>query len=64
MSETPRTDRFSFHLSSGREVTDAECARELERENANLREALTRITKIKWGWDGDCGAAAIAEDAL
>lgn len=36
----------------------------LERENARLREALTRITEINWGWDGDCGATAIAEIAL
>jgi hypothetical protein len=36
----------------------------LRAKNAKLCEALERITKIKWGWDGDCGAVAIAEDAL
>jgi excinuclease UvrABC nuclease subunit len=35
-----------------------------QAENAQMRDALTRITKIKWGWDGDCGAVAIAESAL
>lgn len=28
------------------------------------RAALEAITQIKWGYDGDCGAIAIAEEAL
>jgi hypothetical protein len=27
-------------------------------------KALQKITEIRWGWDGDCGALKIAESAL
>lgn len=37
---------------------------ELEADNARLKLALTRITEIRWGWDGDCVADKIARDAL
>ncbi len=36
-------------------------ARELLDE---AREALEKIEQIKWGYDGDCGALAIIEQAL
>jgi hypothetical protein len=28
------------------------------------REALTRISETKFGWDGDCGTASIADNAI
>lgn len=45
MSDTPRTDANSFHLSTGVGVTTLEFARELERENARLRHGLERIAR-------------------
>lgn len=30
----------------------------------DLLVALQKIAAIQWGWDGDCGAARIAEDAI
>jgi hypothetical protein len=33
-------------------------------KNKPLLDALEKITKIRWGWDGDCGAVDIASAAL
>ena len=45
MSQTPRTDAkaqfFGFNPDEGEEFVQADFARELERENAALRAALT-----------------------
>ena len=38
--------------------------RQLIEENTRMREALEKITTIRWGWDGDCGADQIAENAI
>jgi RNA polymerase-binding transcription factor DksA len=34
------------------------------REALRLREALEKIANLSWGYDGDCGAVAIADEAL
>jgi hypothetical protein len=30
----------------------------------DMLAALQKITAIQWGWDGDCGAARIADEAI
>lgn len=37
---------------------------ELQADNNRLREALEEISNWKFGWDGDCGVTAVAEQAL
>lgn len=39
-------------------------AEKAEAACAEMREALVKITHLRWGWDGDCGALEIAERAL
>jgi hypothetical protein len=38
--------------------------RRLHAVNCDLLEALKRINSIRWGYDGDCGAVAIADEAI
>lgn len=47
MSDTPRTDKNSFVLTYGREVTDAELARQLEREVNDLRTDAARYRAVR-----------------
>lgn len=57
-----------LHALSG--LTPDQCIRHIasalaaNSEVEALRTALTKITKLRWGNDGDCGAVAIAEEAL
>lgn len=39
-------------------------ATKAEAALAEALDAFERITKIRWGWDGDCGAKSIAENAI
>lgn len=39
-------------------------ATKAEAALAEALEAFKRIAKIRWGWDGDCGAKSIAENAI
>ena len=43
MSDTPRTDAAAIRCACSTYVVPSEFARELERENAALRAAITRI---------------------
>lgn len=36
----------------------------LRADNERLRAALEKIKALRWGYDGDCGAAAIVEAVL
>ena len=50
MSDTPKTDAkaifFGWNPDEGEEFVQADFARELERENAALRAALSRIDTV------------------
>lgn len=52
MSDTPRTDAAAYQPEFLSESVFADFARELERENARLREALAELRR--WVGDGDC----------
>ncbi len=69
MSNTPRTDACAFailsDLQSGtRQVVDANVARELERENATLRETLELAIHVRGTSDDTPEVAAKMEAAL
>jgi hypothetical protein len=50
VSDTPKTDAkavfFGFNPDEGEEFVQIDFARELERENASLRAALSRIDTV------------------
>jgi hypothetical protein len=73
MIDTPRTDAAQAE-DNGDPSHAFELCRELERErneareqsdklSAAIRSFCTDFEAIKWGWDGDCGSARLA-DAL
>ena len=65
MSDTPRTDEVTWDADLSNYVVNAEFARTLERENAALRDALSRLIEVHDAMGGKCGTARIAaEEAL
>lgn len=66
--ETMARAESIFYALSG--LTPPQCIRHIasalvpNSEVDALRVALTKITNLRWGNDGDCGAVAIAEEAL
>jgi len=50
-------DRLAW-LSHKRQI------KELREQRDELLAALEKITQLRYGWDGDCGAVAIAEAAI
>jgi hypothetical protein len=68
-SNTPRTDSATFYADTSVTVTELcvteEFARTLERENAVLRNALSRLIEVHDAMGGKCGTVRIAaEEAL
>lgn len=68
--QTPRTDA-AYDALNGTDGPDRiermlKTSEELERERNRLYLAVTdvieRFDKIRWGWDGDCGAGIIMRD--
>jgi hypothetical protein len=69
MSDTPRTDSATFYADTSVTVTELcvteEFARILERENATLRNALSRLVEVHDAMGGMCSPERIlAEEAL
>jgi hypothetical protein len=69
MSDTPRTDSATFYADTSVTKTELcvteEFARILERENATLRNALSRLVEVHDAMGGMCSPERIlAEEAL
>ena len=48
MSDTPRTDKAFAYYRDGQHLVEADFARQLERENASLRNLLHEIQENTW----------------
>lgn len=62
MSDTPRTDSQKYWLEL-HEVVEVDFARELERENAALRDLLHKIQEDTWVSIKTCARIDAALDA-
>jgi hypothetical protein len=57
-------DQSPATIAAGQEAANAKCAARPEDRIDALRTALRQISETTFGWDGDCGVARIADDAL